>query len=409
MSVLLVVCDYPHTGHLFAGAFYENAALALKELGHDVQVLAVRPYAPPILSKLVPRWNIYAALPNQEVRRKIPVFRPRNFQIPGIAGPFSIGAGAFVFCRSTARRMHERAKFDTLISFDLQQTGALAWRLGKDLGIPSAGWATGGDMRLQPESPYGRVVMEAMQHLDVVFYQSEELFEIGAANLGITPQTLRGSKHIVLARGIPEPPAMNRRAMRRLTRAAWSVSDDQIVVLNIGRVCRDKGLFDLVQAIRLAVQADRRIVCVQVGSLAGLDESAEVLHEVCSHAGLKQHFRFLPACDPQEVWKLLCGADLFAFTSHHEGMPNSLLEAMAFGVPSVAFAIPPVREIDNGSGAIALVNPFDSPAFSRQVLAIAYGDARRLPVERGQREVSERFSIRTNLSNAISHLESLRR
>jgi glycosyltransferase involved in cell wall biosynthesis len=37
---------------------------------------------------------------------------------------------------------------------------------------------------------------------------------------------------------------------------------------------------------------------------------------------------------------------MFAFTSHHEGMPNSLLEAMAMGVPAIAFAIPPVVELE---------------------------------------------------------------
>ena len=405
MNLLLVVCDYPHPGHLFAGAFYENSARALRELGHHVEVLAVQPYAPPVLSKLVPRWRVYAGLPASEIRNGITVRRPRNVQLPRIAGAFSVGAGAFMFCRRTALEMHRRSRFDAILSFDLQQTGGLAWRLGGALGLPSAGWATGGDMRFHAASPHGRVVLDSLRHLDLVFYQSRELFEIAAGRLGAAPERMEADKHMVLARGIPAAPEIDRAAARRRVRESNAIGQDDVVILNVGRVCRDKGVFELVEAIAQASARDSRIVCVQVGSMQHLDEAAALQKEVRRRPGLSAHFRFLPACDPEQIWEYLSAADVFAFTSHHEGMPNSLLEAMAFGVPCVAFGIPPVCEIDGGTGCLALVPPFDSSRFADNVLSLAADDsARERRVRSAQDQVSSRFMITTNLSIAAGRL-----
>ena len=403
-NVLLVVCDYPHPGHLFAGTFYENSALALQALGHHVEVLAVRPYAPPLISRLVPRWKIHAGIPYYELRRGIPVYRPRNYYVPRVAPAFSIGAGAYLFCRRTARKMHARTRFDALISFDLQQTGGLAWRLGKDLGIRSAGWATGADMRFAPSSNYGRLVIEAMQQLDVVFYQSRELYEIAASNLGCTADDL-GDRHMVLPRGIPRPPDIDAASLRSAVRRQWGVDDRGHVVLNIGRVCADKGVFELVEAMRGAVARDPSIVCVQIGSMPGIDDTDAFIDAVRSFPGLETHFRFLPACDPRDVWRYLAAADVFAFTSHHEGMPNSLLEAMAFGLPAAAFAIPPVLEIDGGSGALELVPPFDAARLSDAITALLANPSRRvLQAQRAKQIIGERFTITSNLSAALAHL-----
>lgn len=403
-SVLLVVCDYPHQGHRFAGTFYENTALALQALGHHVEVLAVRPYAPPVISRMVPRWKIHAGIPFYELRNGVPVYRPRNFYVPGVAPAFSISAGAYLFCRRTARQMHARSAFDALISFDLQQTGGLAWRLGKDLGIRSAGWATGADMRFPPSSNYGRLVVEAMQHFDTVFYQSRELFDIALKNLGRSAEQL-ADRHIVLPRGIPSAPQMDQAALRKAARREWSVDNDAKVVLNIGRVCADKGIFELAEAIRSAAAREARIVCVQIGAIAGVDESDAFVETVRRFPGLEQHFRFLPACDPADVWRYLCGADVFAFTSHHEGMPNSLLEAMAVGLPAAAFAIPPVAEIDDGSGALELVPPFDAERFAAALIRLlAEPSLRAERIDRARARIADRFTITSNVSAALSYL-----
>jgi glycosyltransferase involved in cell wall biosynthesis len=144
---------------------------------------------------------------------------------------------------------------------------------------------------------------------------------------------------------------------------------------------------------------------VIVGVNKDFDESTVVQDYVNEHPTLKNIVRLLPVCEPGKVWEYLCAADLFAFTSHKEGMPNSLLEAMAMGVPAIAFAIPPVLEIEAGKGAICLVPPFDSSSFSQGLLRLAASPADRTCIgEKGRIQVVRRFMAQRNMAVAVERL-----
>ena len=347
MKVLIVVPYYPHPGDSFSGIFNERCAHALAELCDNVEVLVPRPFAPPIVSLLVPRWKVYREMVQHEIRNGIPVYRPSYPQVPRFGGAFWIDPGAFFWCRRMARKMHGRVGFDVLLSFDLLGVGGLAWRLGRDLGIPACGWAIGGDVRFPPSSSYTRVVLRAIKNLDLVFYQSNELLERVASLLGLFPSQM-SNRHVLLSRGIPAAPLIPRAELRKRIRAEWRVNEHQIVVLNIGRVTRDKGIFELVEAVKIAASKNPRVLCILVGSRPAFDDTIAVQRKIEETPGLASYIRLLPSCHPDHVWQYLCAGDIFAFSSHEEGMPNSLLEAMAMGLPSIAFAIPPVLEIESG-------------------------------------------------------------
>ena len=120
---------------------------------------------------------------------------------------------------------------------------------------------------------------------------------------------------------------------------------------------------------------------------------------------LRQRIKLLPACDPEKVWEYLCAADIFAFPSHNEGMPNSLLEAMAMGVPSIAFAIPAILELESGTGAVALVPPLNAALFGQAILRLAASQDERARIGKiGKEQVMERFMVRKNMGKACAHL-----
>jgi glycosyltransferase involved in cell wall biosynthesis len=182
-------------------------------------------------------------------------------------------------------------------------------------------------------------------------------------------------------------------------RTAWGIRDDQVLVLNIGRIYRNKGIFELVQAISLAAARDPRITCVLVGSSPIHDETAALQQKLEDIPSLKKTIRILPACSPDTVWAYLCAADIFAFPSHREGMPNSLLEALAMRVPAVAFAIPPVLEIEAGTGALLLVPPFDTALFAEAIVKLALSPDDRVRLgERGRERVLARFMVQENMA-----------
>jgi glycosyltransferase involved in cell wall biosynthesis len=296
-------------------------------------------------------------------------------------------------------------RFDAILAFDIAGVGGLAWRLGHALGIPASSWVTG---NIPATSSYGKIVRRALKNLDVVFYQSHDLLHKAACLLSILPNEMLPDQHLVLPRGIPLPPALSKRATRHRLRREWGIAEDHVLILSIGRIVRDKGIFELLHAVALAVAKNPKITCMLVGSSPAFDETRAVQKVLDAMPGLRHHVKLLPACSPETVWEYLCATDIFAFTSHHEGMPNSLLEAMAMGVPAVAFAIPPVVELEAGSGGLLLVPPFDMVAFAEALVHLASGpDDRSRMGKIGAKQVMERFMVHKNMAIALDWLRKV--
>src|ERR1700686_4631548 len=72
-----------------------------------------------------------------------------------------------------------------------------------------------------------------------------------------------------------------------------------------------------------------------------------------------------------DVTDWLKAADCFVLSSAHEGLPLSLLEAMAHGLPVVATAVGGIPEVLQGSGAGLLVPPGDEGTLGRAMANLA--------------------------------------
>jgi glycosyltransferase involved in cell wall biosynthesis len=178
-----------------------------------------------------------------------------------------------------------------------------------------------------------------------------------------------------------------------------------VLILSIGRIYRNKGIFDLIDAIALAVAKNPHITCMLVGAMPAFDETNTIYKRLEERPELRRHITLLPACPSEKVWEYLCAADLFAFTSHAEGMPNSLLEALAMGVPAVAFAIPPVVEIAAGAEGVLLVPPQDVAGLAEALVRLAEApDERARRGALGKNQVLERFMMHKNIAIALNWL-----
>ena len=276
MKILVVVSNYPHPGHRFSGIFNERSVDALKEHCELVAVLAPRPYVPNVLTNFLPvgRWEAYAEAKSFEVRNGVPVYRPPYLQLPRVAASFWQDRGAYLCCVGTVRKLHARHKFDAILSFGLDGSGGLAWRLARRLGIPVAVWATGSDIRKPEGTAAHESVLRTLRNADLVIYQSRELLEIAARITNASPLSLSSKRHIVLSRGIPEPPILPTDELRKRERATLGIGSDEILVLFIGRVTRPKGMFELLEAMALVSSQNAKIKCVIVGSKPSFDETA---------------------------------------------------------------------------------------------------------------------------------------
>jgi glycosyltransferase involved in cell wall biosynthesis len=132
----------------------------------------------------------------------------------------------------------------------------------------------------------------------------------------------------------------------------------------VGRLVKEKGLLVLLQAWVLVMQRIRGAALHVVGGGPLEDE----LRALVRHLGIASSVRFHG--HQQEVLPFLQAADLFVLPSYVEGLSNTLLEAMAVGLPVVATRISGSEDIVDEGKTGFLVPPGEVPALAEAIIAL---------------------------------------
>jgi glycosyltransferase involved in cell wall biosynthesis len=153
-----------------------------------------------------------------------------------------------------------------------------------------------------------------------------------------------------------EPPASRiaTTAARAQARQALGLPADALVVGSVGNFTAKKDHRTLLEATARAASQHGGLRLVLVGS-GPLERE---LRDTTRSLGLTARVAFAGSRD--DVAELLPAFDVFALSSRNEGLPISLLEAMAAGVPCVATSVGGVPEVVTDREEGLLVPPEDA-------------------------------------------------
>ena len=136
---------------------------------------------------------------------------------------------------------------------------------------------------------------------------------------------------------------------------------DRIKVIYTGRIWAPKGIAMIARVAERVPDADFQLV----GD--GPAESRDAFIRDLESRRLLDRVAVLEARPNKDVLALLADADVFFFPSLGEGMPNSVMEAMAVGLPVVASnvgAIPEMIDVPDGG---MLLDPQDVDGFAQAI------------------------------------------
>jgi len=177
---------------------------------------------------------------------------------------------------------------------------------------------------------------------------------------------------------------------QRGAREKWGIKESAFVVGNVGRLSREKGQTYLLEAMKDIIKTHPEAIVIIVGD--GLLK--EELIFWTKNNGLKDYVIFTGNQD--NTVPLYAMMDAFILPSLTEGIPLTLLEAMAMGKPVVATPVGGVPEIIKDSVNGVLVKPKDSHALAVALSGLIENpELRNMLSQTARKTVQEDFSVET--------------
>ncbi len=159
-------------------------------------------------------------------------------------------------------------------------------------------------------------------------------------------------------------------------------------ILFLGQIGQRKGVFDLIGAFA-QVHASSGAVQLVICGNGALDKAKALVDQF----GIAEHVDFRGWVGPAERNSLLADADIYVLPSYNEGLPMSVLEAMAWSLPVVTTPVGGLPElIEDGVNGI-LCEPGNVASLAAAILAlIGDKDLRRRMGQAAHQSICEKFS-----------------
>lgn len=176
---------------------------------------------------------------------------------------------------------------------------------------------------------YGAFVKFMMKFPDCILCQGEAWRNFFVNEMKLTP-----AKYIILKNWTATQPLLSI-GERRTYNAAGKFR-----ILFIGRIYREKGIFELIDAFSMLYSQYKNIEL----DIAGEGKASAEVRKHVIEKGLSDKVNFLGWVDESRKLQVLSDATIFCLPSYEEGLPNTMIEAMATGLPVV---VTPVGAVAN--------------------------------------------------------------
>lgn len=176
-----------------------------------------------------------------------------------------------------------------------------------------------------------------------------------------------------ITNGVAAESALSRNIERR---------QERLTVIFLGRLAHKKGIFDLLDAWELLISANKEIA-VEL-QLFGRGPLESRIRKTIAHKSLADSVKLCGYAD--DVQSVLAAADILVLPSYEEGNSNSVLEAMAAGLPIISTRVGGTEILVGEAGRAFLHEPGDIRALSDILLRFIRDKNMRLEIGMRMRE-----------------------
>ncbi|WIG46472.1 glycosyltransferase family 4 protein [Bacillus halotolerans] len=343
MKILWITSVYPSSLKPGEGVFHETQVQELLKLGLDITVICPRPFHPAPVRMLKKAYRKKDARPEYEIRKGIPVYRPFYPAVPGQlkwSQPHRrIGAAVL-----KTIKQHDLNP-DLIHAHFAMPSGGAAAVVSKTIGIPYILTLHGSDVNVYPHYSKGafKAFKTAVGSASAVLAVSEKLQE--------ETKKLSGFDSTVLPIGIQLSRFQENDQTKEEIRKNLGLPLDQRLAVYVGRLVKEKGIFELSEAIEMMEEAPRAVFVGDGPAKSLLMQKGHIVTgQVPNH----------------RVREYLLAADMFVLPSYSEGMPTVVIEALALRVPVICTDVGGVASLF-GKHRHLLIEPKSAQALANTI------------------------------------------
>ena len=165
-------------------------------------------------------------------------------------------------------------------------------------------------------------------------------------------------------------------------------------VLFLGRLGKRKGTYDLLEAIR---QLNETLPVDVKFYLCGDGEVEEVKKKV-KEMGITQRIAHIGWIDGQQKKNFMAQSMMNVLPSYNEGLPMTILETMAHGIPNISTNIASIPEVLHDGENGFLITPGDTATLYDRILCLSTDTELRMELSRKSYElIKKSFSLDVNI------------
>ncbi len=333
MKLLVLAEGYPY-GNSLAGVFHVNQLRLITHAGVDVTVVAPTPWVPPGLAGLKDRWRQYDQAPRIQEVDGFKVLRPRYPAFPG-EHKFPL---QHLFQYMAVRTLN-LPQPDIIQSFFALPLGAVGNLLAEKWNVPHVVNMLGDDVTVMPYLSEGhrRLFTRVLEQADGVLATGP--------SLAAEAENISGCPVGSLALGVNKERFINLPSKEE-ARRQLDLPEDAFLALYVGGLLEPKGVLEFLEALPMV--RSKKVIGLFVG------DGPERQQVKQTPRALSVGFQ-----PPEKVPAYMAAADVLLLPSHHEGLPNVVIEAGFAGLPVIGTDIGGIVDLigDNRGYIVPVKSP----------------------------------------------------
>ena len=403
INILIVTCTYPHDSTRNEGTFVANWARQLTEQGMNVRVykrdhITFGTYYKSF--KRIKEFYLNARFYEYEWQG-LKVYRQGiHLRLP-LDHSKAAPRLTYKKMKPIIQHIYKQFAFDIIYLATWGDLSlAMSW-IAKEMQIPYIASAIGDHTNLyynKPESIYFKYHREIFMGAEFVICVSEDL------NRKVKTMTEDKVVAFTYYSGVDTKKFKPSSIVRNEYRRRLGYDEKDFLVLFVGRLTKSKGIYELLNALRMLITKDISVKLLLVGPILEKEKIIKTINIL----GIDSNIKFTGGVGHEEINGYMNAADVFVLPSWMEGLPNVAMEACACELPVIATAVGGIPEIIDDKENGLLVKTRSAEYLFKQFIYIKDNpDIAKFMAQRARKKMIKKFNYCQNgklLKNRIEEI-----